>query len=91
MWSAKESHNIRLLILAVDLPGLVGILFIWGGSTVLHHDLPNIYWHGFIAGAIGLHIAFSQVALSLIAANGDFSERLCSQCARPKKSAPVTP
>ncbi len=65
----QEAEDIMLLICAVDVPGLLGIAFIMVCSHILYPQvLPFFYWHGFTAGAIGLHIVFSQVALSLIAA-----------------------
>ena len=68
----KHRREIKLMIFAVDLPGLLGILSIDVLSHLLYPScIQYYYWHGFVAGAIALHIAFSQTALALIAARGE--------------------
>ncbi len=64
--------NTRIFVLACDWPGLMGIIFILFLSLSLrssdvgsYPELQN-YLHGFIVGAIGLHIAFSQAALAFL-------------------------
>jgi len=62
-------RKMKLLFMAVDFPGFLGLVFIVIVSHVLYPGhLQFSYWHGFVAGAIALHIAFSQTALALIAA-----------------------
>lgn len=61
-------RSLQRYLLAVDAPGFIGILIIVISSHVLFHSVQFNYWEGFIAGAIGLHIMFSQVALLLLSA-----------------------
>lgn len=49
-----------------DIPGLLGLVFITIISVILHRDLNLLYWEGFVAGAIGLHLAFSQSVLAFL-------------------------
>lgn len=64
---AKFVAHLKLYILAVDAPGLFGIIFIIICGIFFSPILPQkFYWEGFIAGAIGLHITFSQAALAFL-------------------------
>ena len=58
--------TVKLYILACDGPGLFGVVLIFIISSILHRHVSDFYWHGFVAGAIGLHIAFSQTVLALL-------------------------
>ncbi|UYO42186.1 hypothetical protein KQX63_12205 [Rhodopseudomonas palustris] len=59
---------------ACDVPGLLGILLIWVLSRGVpldlfdrdHSPLAAHYLQGFIVGAVGLHIAFSQAILAFL-------------------------
>jgi hypothetical protein len=83
--------ELKLLILAVDLPGLFGVIFI---ALLSHSYYPEhiqyYYWHGFIAGAIGLHIAFSQTALALIAARHERPPQKTDVAGNLGNSAPIS-
>jgi len=59
----------------VDTPGVVGLTLIIICSRTLHPEfVPDLYWEGFIAGAIGLHIMFSQATLGFLSVLGDGDE-----------------
>ena len=59
--------EMRLLFITVDAPGFLGLLFItYISHSMYPENIRFIYWHGFIAGAIALHIAYSQMALALV-------------------------
>ena len=61
-------QSLQKYLLAVDAPGFIGIIIIICSSHVLFDSVQFMYWEGFTAGAIGLHIMFSQVALFLLSA-----------------------
>ena len=48
------ARDLKRYIVAVDLPGFIGLLVIVVCSKTLHDFVPDLYWEGFIAGAIGL-------------------------------------
>lgn len=58
--------SLKLYILGVDGPGLLGILLVLGVSTWIHPLVSGFYWQGFVTGAICLHIVFSQASLALL-------------------------
>lgn len=58
--------EVKTYILACDAPGLFGIVLIVLLSLTLHSVLAGLYWQGFLTGAIGLHMAFSQSALAFL-------------------------
>jgi hypothetical protein len=65
----RHIYNVVVVnVLAVDLPGVLGIVLIVTLSRVLHNVVPGYYWHGFVAGAISLHIMFSQAVLAFVSA-----------------------
>ena len=72
--SATEFSNFQAEVknyaLACDGPGLFGIVLITLMSFTLHGEWAGIYWQGFVTGAIGLHMAFSQSALAFLSTNG---------------------
>jgi hypothetical protein len=54
-------------ILAVDVPGAVGLWLIIVWTRFLFPDfIQAMFWQGFVAGAVGLHIMFSQAALAFL-------------------------
>lgn len=61
-------QSLQRYLLAVDTPGFIGIVIIVLSSHVIFPSVQVMYWEGFTAGAIGLHIMFSQVALLLLSA-----------------------
>lgn len=63
---ARFQSDVKLFIFGCDAPGLVGAFFIVAASTALHHHLSDFYWHGVVAGALGMHIIFSQAALAFL-------------------------
>lgn len=60
--------SVKNYVYACDGPGLFGLILITILSTILHSELAGYYWQGFVVGAIGLHMAFSQSALAFISA-----------------------
>lgn len=64
-------NNIKTFLLASDGPGLFGLVIIAGSSWALHDFLNPKYWQGFVIGAMGLHIAFSQTSLAFLDAGAD--------------------
>ncbi len=58
--------DLRLFIFGCDVPGLVGAVFIVVASIALHGHLSHFYWHGVVAGALGMHIIFSQASLAFL-------------------------
>jgi hypothetical protein len=67
----REIAELDRIILAVDIPGMIGILSIWGIGVMIYPSHVTLYYfHGFATGAISLHIAFSQTALALICVFG---------------------
>jgi hypothetical protein len=62
-------EELKLAVAAVDVPGFLGLAFIVLISRLVYPQYIRFdYWHGFVAGAIALHVAFSQSALALLAA-----------------------
>lgn len=61
--------NVKNYIFACDGPGLFGLILITAMSIILHSELSGLFWQGFVAGAIGLHMAFSQSALAFMKAS----------------------
>lgn len=59
-------RDLMLYMYASDVPGLLGMLVILFVSGFSHHLWTSLYWQGFITGAIGLHIAFSQATVALL-------------------------
>jgi hypothetical protein len=61
----KESHQYYL---ACDWPGLIGAVVILVVTRWISHSMTNVpkYWYGFSAGALALHIVFSQTILILL-------------------------
>jgi hypothetical protein len=51
---------------ACDVPGLIGILLIFLLSNGFSFDQKDHYIQGFILGAVGLHITFSQAILAAL-------------------------
>jgi hypothetical protein len=62
----KLKGKLKLYALACDGPALLGIVLICIVSLALNHIVAGFYWQGFVAGAIGLQIAFSQTVLALL-------------------------
>jgi hypothetical protein len=62
----RFQKTVKLFTYGCDGPGLIGIVLILISGTWLHSMAPNIYWHGLVAGAIGMHILFSQTAVALL-------------------------
>lgn len=62
----RFQSDVRLFIFGCDAPGLVGAFFIVVASIALHEPLSDFYWHGVVAGALGMHIIFSQAALAFL-------------------------
>ena len=60
--------KVKLYARACDGPGLIGIVLITFLASMWHPLVAGYYWRGFVAGAIGVHIAFSQGALALLSA-----------------------
>lgn len=58
--------DLRLFIFGCDAPGLLGAFFIVVASIALHGYLSHFYWHGVVAGALGMHIIFSQASLAFL-------------------------
>jgi hypothetical protein len=66
---AASLEELKLAIVAVDVPGLLGLAFIVVVSYFAYPEYIRFdYWHGFVAGAIAFHVAFSQSSLALLAA-----------------------
>lgn len=63
----KEFESgIKQYLLASDGPGLLGLCVIAIISFVLFPKLNADYWQGFVVGAMGLHMAFSQSTLAFL-------------------------
>ncbi len=58
---------VQFYVFAVDAPGLIGMALIFVIGLLIHPTVAGFYWQGFTAGAIGLHLVFSQAALTLLA------------------------
>ena len=64
---SKTLKRLKLYICAVDCPGMIGIwLIILCGHFLYPAAVQALYWQGFVAGAIGLHIMFSQGTLAFL-------------------------
>jgi len=68
-------RTLKRFILAIDIPGALGIWLIIACSHWLYpRFIQPTYWEGFTAGAIGLHIAFSQTALAFLSVMDDYND-----------------
>jgi hypothetical protein len=64
--------SLNRYILAVDAPGAIGLWLIFACSHLLYPAFIQVmYWEGFVAGAIGLHIMFSQASLACLSVLDD--------------------
>ena len=62
-----EIYELQLMILAVDIPGLLGVVSIVALSFMTFPEHVGVYYfQGFASGAISVHIVFSQTALALL-------------------------
>jgi hypothetical protein len=75
--AGKLKRELQRYLLAVDIPGLIGIVLIVASTTVLKDSVQFLYWEGFVAGAVALHIMFSQMALLLLCAIDDQPNTKC--------------
>lgn len=65
-------NAISRYIFAVDVPGLAGAVVLVAFSMFIKPAGVQLsYWEGFTAGAIGLHVVFSQFALFFLSALDD--------------------
>lgn len=71
-----EENNIQKYILAVDGPAFLGMIAIVAfGESMFPHSAADYrhasipFWLGFSAGAITLHVAFSQASLAFLQAS----------------------
>lgn len=63
----KKAQTLKRDIVAVDLPGFIGLWLIIVCTHMLYPEFIRVsYWEGFVAGAVGLHIMFSQAALAFL-------------------------